>query len=106
MQKTLIKIWLCVADTVTGAICPEGAYCPVGSYDPTPCANGTYMNHTGADVCYDCPPGYYCVNFDRADPCPQGYYCPEKTGPDYIPCPPGESVILFTLTSLIVLSLK
>lgn len=36
---------------------------------------GTYMNHTQASLCDSCPPRYYCVNKDRADPCPVGKYC-------------------------------
>ncbi|CAG2223568.1 unnamed protein product [Mytilus edulis] len=71
-------------------ICPEGYYCEVGSSMPTPCGNGTYMNHTGASACYTCPAGYYCVNRDRADICTQGYYCPTGTGADLQPCPTGS----------------
>ena len=72
-----------------GDICPEGFHCPEGSYQPVPCGNGTYMNHTGADTCYLCPEGYYCVNRDRADICRQGFYCPAGTGADLQPCPMG-----------------
>ena len=73
-----------------GDICPEGYYCEIGSSKPTPCGNGTYMNHTGASTCYVCPAGYYCVNRDRADICTQGYYCPTGTGADLQPCPTGS----------------
>lgn len=73
-----------------GDICPEGYYCEIGSSKPTPCGNGTYMNHTGASACYVCPAGYYCVNRDRADICTQGYYCPTGTGADLQPCPTGS----------------
>ena len=38
------------------------------------------MNHTMASLCDVCPPRYYCVNKDRADPCPSGRYCPGNTG--------------------------
>ena len=75
---------------IVGDICPEGYYCEVGSSMPTPCGNGTYMNHTGASACYTCPAGYYCVNRDRADICTQGYYCPTGTGADLQPCPTGS----------------
>ena len=76
-------------DNLTGAICPVGNYCPLGSPMPIPCGNATYMNHTGAAECYECPEGYYCTNRDRADPCPHGYYCPRGTGASFIPCPIG-----------------
>ena len=49
-------------DGMTGDICPAGYYCEEGSAAPTPCGNGTYMNHTGAFECYICPEGHYCVN--------------------------------------------
>ena len=61
-----------VPTNTTGYICPIGNYCPQGSYAPVPCPNATYMNHTGAEECYECPEGYYCTNRDRADECPQG----------------------------------
>ena len=73
----------------TGFICPIGNYCPQGSHAPIPCPNATYMNHTGAEECYECPEGYYCTNRDRADICPQGFYCPQGTGIGFIPCPEG-----------------
>lgn len=76
-------------DGVTGNICPAGSYCPLGSPQHFYCANGTYTNHSGAAVCYDCPDGYYCTNRDRADPCLAGYFCPYKTGADLQPCPAG-----------------
>ena len=47
------------------------------------------MNMTGADVCDVCPPRFYCVNQDRADPCPTGNYCPGNNGYDYSPCLAG-----------------
>ncbi|KAI8480901.1 hypothetical protein Bbelb_413740, partial [Branchiostoma belcheri] len=76
-------------DGVTGDICPAGSHCPEGSPEHYSCNNGTYMNHTMAEECYDCPEGYYCVNGDRADPCPPGYYCPARTGADLQLCPAG-----------------
>ena len=76
-------------DGVTGNICPEGSYCPAGSPQHYYCPNGTYTNHTGASVCYDCPEGYYCVNRNSADLCPPGYYCPYQTGADLQQCPAG-----------------
>ena len=47
------------------------------------------MNMTGADVCDVCPPRFYCVNQDRADPCPTGNYCPGNNGHNYSPCLAG-----------------
>lgn len=76
-------------DGTTGDICPAGSYCPVGSAYHTYCSNGTYTNHTGAAVCYDCPERFFCVNRDRAEPCLPGYYCPANTGADLQPCPAG-----------------
>ena len=50
---------------------------------------GTYMNHTQASSCDDCPPRYYCVNKDVPDPCPKGRYCPSNTGFNQSLCPSG-----------------
>ena len=72
-----------------GDVCPAGNYCPVGSSAPTQCNPGTYMNHTGAALCDDCPERYYCINYDRADICTQGYYCPAQTGHDLQMCAIG-----------------
>ena len=47
------------------------------------------MNATGASVCDTCPPRYFCVNEDRADPCPLGAFCPGANGYDYSLCPAG-----------------
>lgn len=76
-------------DGNTGGICPAGSYCPEGSAIHLFCTNGTYTNHTGAENCYDCPEGYYCINRDHAVLCPTGYFCPKKTGADMQPCPSG-----------------
>ncbi|CAH1797039.1 unnamed protein product, partial [Owenia fusiformis] len=76
-------------DGTTGDICPAGSACPEGSSIHKFCENGTYTNHTGASVCYECPPGFYCTNRDRADECPTGHYCPPGTGADIMPCPAG-----------------
>ena len=51
--------------------------------------SGTYMNHTQAGACDPCPPRYYCVNKDRADPCPQGRVCEGSTGFNMTLCPSG-----------------
>ena len=74
-------------------ICPAGHYCPLETSDPIPCTNGTFMNHTGASECYECPAGYYCdATYSKTSyrECPQGYYCPAGTGVDWIPCPAGK----------------
>lgn len=76
-------------DGVTGNICPAGSYCLEGSPTHYYCANGTYTDHPGADHCYDCPEGYYCVTRDSAVLCPTGYYCPHNTGADLKMCPAG-----------------
>ncbi|CAH1789581.1 unnamed protein product, partial [Owenia fusiformis] len=69
--------------------CPVAYYCPVNSSEPLPCQNGTYMNHTHAEVCDICPEGWYCTSGDLVQLCPEGYYCPEGTGVNWIPCPRG-----------------
>ena len=76
-------------DGLTGDICPVGSYCPEGSYTHNYCGNGTYTNHTGSTVCYECPEGYYCDSRVRADSCLPGYYCPAGTGANLQPCPVG-----------------
>ena len=53
------------------------------------CISGWYMNHTLASACDICPPRYYCINGDRADPCPAGSYCPGNTGLNLEQCPRG-----------------
>ena len=77
-------------DGVTGDICPVAHHCPVGSSLPLRCFSGTFMNHTGAAVCYECPEGSYCppASFSPLS-CPQGYYCPPGTGLDWQACPAG-----------------
>ena len=37
------------------AICPAGHMCPEGSGAPTPCAENTYQDSTGAALCKQCP---------------------------------------------------
>ena len=74
---------------VTGDICPVGHYCEEGSSQPSPCQNGTYMNHTKASECYVCPEGFYCINRVFPVVCPKGFYCPEGTGYDRQKCPTG-----------------
>lgn len=74
---------------MTGDICPVGHYCPLGSTTYTPCSVGEFMNHTGADACYICPAGYFCVDGSQAELCPQGSYCPEGTGSNSQQCPEG-----------------
>ncbi|EDO39339.1 predicted protein, partial [Nematostella vectensis] len=76
-------------DGVSGDKCPIGHYCPEGSPKPYACANGTFMNHTGAAVCYECPAGSQCIRGTTPDPCPQGRYCLSGTGYDTQPCPVG-----------------
>lgn len=82
--------FLFIADGVTGAICPVGHYCPQGTWIALNCPVSTYMDHTGAAICYDCPEGFYCSREYRADICPQGYYCPPGTGTVFQPCPIGR----------------
>ena len=48
-------------DGTTGNICPQGHYCPMGSISQTQCADGTYMNTTGAAACLNCLAGFYCL---------------------------------------------
>lgn len=74
---------------VTGAPCPIKTYCPEGTAVPIPCAHGTYMTNTGADACWPCTPGHYCISGGDPEKCPAGYYCPEGTGIVWQPCPTG-----------------
>ncbi|XP_070552128.1 fibrillin-2-like [Ptychodera flava] len=69
--------------------CTIGNYCPLNSSEPTPCAYGTFMNHTHASECYTCIEGWYCVDGDLVRPCPEGHYCPAGTGMDWQSCPRG-----------------
>jgi hypothetical protein len=39
-------------------ICPLGHFCPTNSSVPLPCPPGSFMNHTMAETCYQCPPGW------------------------------------------------
>ncbi len=42
-------------------VCPVGHACPLAFISPVPCAGGQHTGgSTGALVCTDCPPGYYC----------------------------------------------
>ena len=76
-------------DGISGNICPHGHYCPIGTGVPYPCRDGTYANFTGAEVCLECPPSYYCAQTVDPQPCPPGYFCPGGTGLDLQPCPRG-----------------
>ena len=38
--------------------CPVSHYCSVNSSEPLPCAAGSFMNHTHAEVCYTCDAGW------------------------------------------------
>lgn len=55
-----------------GGKCWIGHHCPEGSAIPKPCSPGTYMNHTTSSQCYDCPPGFFCVDGIHPSPCPAG----------------------------------
>jgi len=92
-----MSLYYLTLDGLTGDICPIGYYCPAASAQPIPCPDTTYMNHTGASICYDCPQGYRCTDGVMADPCPQGYYCPPSTGLAVTACPVGEFVFLLYL---------
>ena len=56
---------------ILGSVCPTKKYCPAGTGVPLDCAPGSYMNHTQASKCYDCPAGFYCVDADIQE-CLQG----------------------------------
>lgn len=77
-------------DGLTGDVCPAGHYCTEGTAVPSPCSNGTYMNHTQASECYICQSGFFCVNGVYPQLCPAGYYCPRGTGYNHLPCPTGS----------------
>ena len=57
--------------------CPMGHFCPIGTSSPFKCKAGTYNSLTQQESCFQCPPGYYCVNgsINYSD-CPPGYFCP------------------------------
>lgn len=60
------------------------------SPNPSP---GTYMNNTGAAVCFDCPERYYCDGTRPSEyvECPVGRYCPAGTDASVSSCPAGEA---------------
>ena len=66
-----------------------GHYCPEGQALPIPCRNNSYVNHTLAVRCYDCPAGYWCAQSGQSEICPVGYYCPAGTSWDWQACPRG-----------------
>lgn len=76
-------------DGVTGDVCTAAHYCPQGTADPLPCELGTFMLNTHADMCDECPPGYYCITGSTPEHCPAGYYCPAGTGIVWESCPSG-----------------
>ena len=76
-------------DGVTGDVCTVAHYCPAGTADPLPCDHGTYMTNTHADVCDECPAGYFCITGSTPEHCPAGYYCPAGTGMVWESCPAG-----------------
>lgn len=87
---------VCLKNSPSGeclfGVCPEGHFCPPRTVEPIPCMNGTFMNHTGAEECYDCPRGFFC---DPSDPrhyfdCPVGHYCPARTDATIPKCPAGR----------------
>ena len=47
------------------------------------------MTNTGADVCWNCTPGHYCITGLTPEDCPPGFYCPEGTGQVWQSCPAG-----------------
>ncbi|XP_043937062.1 neurogenic locus notch homolog protein 1-like [Protopterus annectens] len=75
--------------------CPDGYYCPEGTGLPFsyPCGLGNYRNSLKSergDVCYPCPPGYYCDTLGMVSPkwCPAGFYCVEGASSPQ-PCEQG-----------------
>nr|XP_057935999.1 SCO-spondin isoform X4 [Doryrhamphus excisus] len=76
-------------DGITGDICPVGHHCPMGSASPTLCPDGMSTNTTGAETCYECPPGSYCLPGEGIQRCPLGHYCLGGGGEGILPCPPG-----------------
>lgn len=81
------------AEPEKGGPCPVSHYCPPGTSYPLECPAGTYNNVTGRDVCFQCPPSYFCpeniTNYELY-PCPQGHYCPNGTAfATQFPCPRG-----------------
>lgn len=78
-----------IPHTGHGGLCLVGHYCPQGSSISLPCAPSTYNDIAGQNLCFTCPPGYYCpINSSLPIECPSGYYCPEGTGTYLLyPCP-------------------
>ena len=56
---------------ILGGVCPTKKFCPAGTGIPLDCAPGSYMNHTQASKCYNCPAGFHCVDADIQE-CLQG----------------------------------
>ena len=79
------------ADGLSCDQCPKGFYCPTSkTVYPLKCANGTYQNQTGQQVCLDCPAGHRCPIVDvTPEECANGYY--STTGIDEcLSCIPGH----------------
>ncbi|CBY39199.1 unnamed protein product, partial [Oikopleura dioica] len=72
----------------TSSECEAGNHCDGARQ--TPCDPGTYMPHTKAEKCYECPAGYACDTAGITDietkACKPGYIC---NGLIAIPCEPG-----------------
>lgn len=73
----------------TGDLCTVGSYCPAGTGEPIQCPAGSFSNTTQLSECYDCPPGYYCVDGENALRCPKGRYCPGNNTAYQPMCPTG-----------------
>lgn len=73
----------------TGDLCTVGSYCPEGTGEPIQCPAGSFSNTTQLTECYDCPPGYYCVDGENALRCPKGRYCPGNNTAYQPMCPTG-----------------
>jgi len=84
-----------------GGPCTVGHFCPVNTSSPLECPSSTFMNSTGASVCYPCPEGFFCDGNSPAEPqpCPPGSYCPPSTGTLPPLCPEGTFNELLFLRS-------
>ena len=74
----------------------QGFYCANKDAAPVKCAEGTYTNRTGQEVCQACDPGFACREGStsprpNSDKCPKGYYCPD--GNTQTACPAGEEIL-------------
>ena len=71
--------------------CPEGHYCPEAAPEPTPCAVGSFANHTNMSSCALCPAGSFQneTGATHCATCSLGHFCVEGSSVER-PCAAGS----------------